>query len=253
MLVCLLLTVVGLEGVQRSWRWAALVAAALSAALLIKGVFVVIVLAGAGLWVLVDPMGSRASWARPIGAVAASVIVMAGVAWGYDQWYASVAGETFWWPYWERQMAPLTVATPLENAADLVRHIAFYVSRLLWHPAPWSLALVVGAWRMARRGTARDRWSAIPPRLRRGLVFGLGFAALSVLILSPASRFAERYTFSAAFAVGTCGAVYAYRAFGGLARLLDRIDASVPAFPALLWIGLMLMRLVLGPVLPRIQ
>jgi hypothetical protein len=48
MLVCLLLTVVGLEGVQRSWRWAALVAAALSAALLIKGVFVVIVLAGRG-------------------------------------------------------------------------------------------------------------------------------------------------------------------------------------------------------------
>ena len=90
------------------------------------------------------------------------------------------------------------------------------------------------------------------PRLSRGLGFALGFALLSVLVLTPSSRFAERYAFSATFAIGAAGVV----AVGSVwPRLRDRamqFDARVPAAPAVLWLALMLLRLATGPVLPRL-
>jgi hypothetical protein len=250
MLVCLLVAIVALEGLQRSWRWSGLLALALLAAMLIKGVFVAIVFAGAGLWVLIDPLRTRASWLRPIAAGVLSVAVMAAVAWLYDQWYVSVTGESFWRGYWARQLAPLTVATPVDDSSALLRRLGFYAIRLLWHPAPWSLALAAAAWRhRARIGPA---WRALPPGLSRGLLFCLAFAAASVLTLSPASRFAERYTFSAAFAIAAAGAVTAYRMWPRLAVWIHRADLGIPAFPAVLWAALMLLRLVVGPMLPRI-
>lgn len=249
MLVCLLLAIVGLEGVQRSWRWAAVVAAACTAAMLIKGVFVAIVFAGAGLWVIIDPARSRVSWWRPIGAAALALTVMASVAWLYDVWYTSVAGESFWRGYWLRQMAPLTVATPVGDAPALASRVGFYLTRLAWHPAPWSVMLLALAWRA--RGRWRDLWSSATPGARRGALWCLVFAATSIALLSPASRFAERYTFSAAFAIGAYGSVAAHRGFPRLSSAFNRLDAAVPALPVLVWTLLMLFRLALGPMLPR--
>jgi 4-amino-4-deoxy-L-arabinose transferase-like glycosyltransferase len=254
MLACLLVALVALDGVQRSWRWAAVLAVALTTGLLIKGAFVVLVLAGAGLWVFVDPAGRRVSLGRAAVALAASALVMAATAWAYDLAYLHATGQRFWWPYWQRQLGPLTVATPFDDAAMLASHLGFYLTRLLWHPAPWSLGLVVWVlWMWARRGGPRGAWRGAPRGVRRGAVFTLGFAALSVLILSPASRFAERYAFSASFAVGTCGAVLAVRHLPRLAAWLERQRAARPALPAWLWAGLMLARLLVGPVLPRVQ
>jgi len=53
MLLCLLAALVALDGVRRSWVWLPAVAAAITAALLIKGVFVAIVLLGGALAVSV--------------------------------------------------------------------------------------------------------------------------------------------------------------------------------------------------------
>jgi hypothetical protein len=78
------------------------------------------------------------------------------------------------------------------------------------------------------------------------------YAALVTIVLSLASRWAERYAFSATFMVGAAGAVVAYRTWPWLRRTLMRLEASVPAFPALVWTVLMLLRLVAGPWLPRI-
>ena len=49
MLACLLVALLALDGTRRSWKWTPAVAAALIAALLVKGVFVVLVLLAAGL------------------------------------------------------------------------------------------------------------------------------------------------------------------------------------------------------------
>ena len=56
MLVCLLVALVGVDGVRRSWALGSVVAfAGLTAALLVKGVFVVMVADRRGLWTLINP------------------------------------------------------------------------------------------------------------------------------------------------------------------------------------------------------
>ena len=74
-----------------------------------------------------------------------------------------------------------------------------------------------------------------------------------MVILLPASRFAERYAFAAIYTVATAGVVIAYRDWNWLRSLIHWLDARVPAFPAALWFVLMIARLTLGPFLPRIS
>ena len=251
MLVALLLTIVSLEGARRSsWWWVLGVACGLTYGLLVKGVFVVLVLLAAGLWIVINPGRGSGSIVRMILASLIGAAVTIGVAWLYDVAYLHVTGERFWGPYWQRQLGPVTIASPLDNASTLAGHLAFYLSRLLWFPAPWSLVLIWTAWR--KRGRLSSTWRAWPTSVRRGLTFALAFASIAVFLLSPSSRFAERYAFSAAFMIGAAGSVVAYRAWPRLRGLLDRLDARIPALPALVWLILMLLRLGLGPYLPRI-
>jgi 4-amino-4-deoxy-L-arabinose transferase-like glycosyltransferase len=251
MLLCLLLTIVGLDGVRRSWRWLPVPAVALTAALLIKGVFVAIPLLAAGLWILCNPRGiAGAAW-RPVAACVVAGLTMASAAVAYDALYLQVTGEAFWGPYWDRQLAPLTLSAPVGGESTFLSHLGFYLLRLLWHPAPWSLAMVAAAWRW-RRGIAR-RWRGLPEAPRRALAFTLLFAGASILLLSPASRFAERYAFSATYATAAAGTVVALHTWPALRRVLAHLDGQLPALPALCWLVLMILRLTLGPYLPRIS
>jgi 4-amino-4-deoxy-L-arabinose transferase-like glycosyltransferase len=250
MLLCLLVALVAVDGVRRSWGWTALLAIALAAALLVKGVFVSIVLLGAGLWALLNPTRTPGSIWRPIAAGAIAVAITIVVAWAYDAAYLRATGERFWLPYWNRQMGSVTVATPADDASGLAGHLLFYLSRVLWHSAPWGLALIAA-------GVARRRVPvaslADDGRARRGLQFAIAFAMCAMLLLSPSSRFAERYMFSPVFAIAAAGAVVAWRRWPPVARTLTWFDAHVPALPAALWTVLMVARLVLGPFLPRIS
>lgn len=252
MLVATLITLVGIEGVRRSWWWTLVIALGLTLGLLVKGVFVVLVVMAGGLWILINPTRIRGTTGRVIAACVAGAIVTAGVALAYDAAYLRVTGETFWGPYWERQLGPVTIATPLDNASTLAEHLAFYLSRLIWFPAPWSVALLAAAWHVRSSTARRNVWRALGEPMRRGLWFALAFAALAVLLLSPSSRFAERYAFSAAFMIGAAGAVTACRFWPAVSRALERLDARVPALPVSTWLALMLLRIVLGPWLPRI-
>ena len=123
--------------------------------------------------------------------------------------------------------------------------------RLLWHPAPWSLALLAAAWTNRRR--LAHGWRAWTAGERRGLVFATVAALTIVLVLVPASRFAERYIFAANYLVATAGILVALRQWPGLAQTVARWDRSVPALPALVWLILMAARLIVGPFLPRIS
>jgi 4-amino-4-deoxy-L-arabinose transferase-like glycosyltransferase len=250
MLLCTLLVLAGLDGVRRSWWWAAVVAVAFTAALLVKAVFVVLIVMAAVLWIAINPTRATGSVARPIAAMAVAGALMAMTAVAYDAAYFRVTGEAFWGPYWRRQLGPLTIATPLENASTLVSHVWFYITRLLWHAVPWSITLAVVIWQW--RGRLRSIWQATPEPARRGVIFAALFIGLAIVMLSPASRFAERYAFSATYALGTLGAVVAWHAWPRLARAIGTVDRAVPAFPAVLWFALMIGRLMIGPFLPRI-
>ena len=248
MLVCLLVVLLALDGVRRSAWWIVGLGAALAAALVIKGVFVVLVLAGAVLWIAIDPMKARAR-ARQTIALGTGLVIMAAVALVYDAIYVDVTGERFWQGYWTRQLGPLRIATPLEGAGSLAGNALFYLSRLIWLPGPWSLALLAVAWRYRRTLIG---WAIEPVTARRGLLFALLFAAASVVVLSPSSRFAERYAFSATYVVAAAGIVVAWRHWPRLRSIVERLDARVPALPVVVWTALMLLRLVLGPLLPRL-
>ena len=250
MLLCLLLTLIGLDGVRRAWPWAAVVAASLTAALLIKGVFVAVIFLAAGLWLLLNPARRTGPLWRPIVALAIAVMTMAAVAVAYDDAYLRIAGERFWIPYWHRQVGSVSVATPAEGASTLLYHVGFYLSRLLWHAAPWSLVLLAAAWTRRRKPT--DASALRSDGSRRGLTFAIVFATVAIAVLSPSSRFAERYLFSPVFAIAAAGVVVAYRSWPSVPAVLARLERAVPAFPAMLWLVLMLIRLVLGPFLPRV-
>ena len=256
MLFCLLAVLVGLDGVRRSslwWAvwWTVVVALAFTAALLVKGVFIALIFLAAGLWMLINPTRAAGSILRPIVACLFACVVMMGVGVAYDRAYLGLTGEHFWRPYWERQLGPLTIATPIEGATTLVEHVIFYISRLLWHAAPWSFAAFAIAWKC--RKSLGKMWRTGADRPKRGLVFAVAFIVLAVALLSPSSRFAERYAFYATYALGALGALAAWRAWPPVSRVVTSLEHRVPAFPAALWLALMVGRLVLGPFLPRIS
>ena len=251
MLVCLLVTLIGLDAVRRSWRWWWIAPVALTAALLVKGVFVAIPLLAAGLWILINPLRAPGSLWRAVAAMGVSLAMMGMVAIAYDALYLRVTGETFWGPYWARQLAPLTLSTPLEGESTFGPHLWFYLVRMVWHPAPWSLALAAGLWHWRATFGAWCRAGVDATRL--SLLFAVVFPVTAMLFLSPASRFAERYLFSANYAIAAAGVVVAVRLWPSLRDVLLRVDRAVPAFPALCWLALMVLRLTLGPLLPRIS
>jgi membrane associated rhomboid family serine protease len=79
----------------------------------------------------------------------------------------------------------------------------------------------------------------------RGLTFVLLFALAAALALSVPSRFAERYAFSAVFLIGAAGVVAAWIQWAGFRRAMERVDAAVPALPAIVWTTLALARAML--------
>jgi 4-amino-4-deoxy-L-arabinose transferase-like glycosyltransferase len=251
MLLCLLVTIIGIDGVRRSWRWLPVPAAALAAALLIKGVFVAIPILAAAIWILCNPRDVGGSAWRPIAACALAAVAMAGTAAGYDVLYFRVTGEPFWEAYWSRQLAPLALSAPIGGASTFLSHFGFYLLRLLWHPAPWSFALLAAVWTWRR--DLGERWRAMPTGPRRALAFTILFAAASILLLSPASRFAERYAFSATYAVAAAGAAVAPSIWPALRHTITTLDRVIPALPAVFWMVLMVLRLTIGPYLPRIS
>ncbi len=115
MLVCLLISLIGLDGVSRSWRWVMLVAMGFVGGLLIKGVFVVLVLMGAAWWILFNPTnGSRTRQAVACG-IALACMAVAGLA--YDAWYVRETGSAFWSVYWQRQLGPMRSHVTLDRGA----------------------------------------------------------------------------------------------------------------------------------------
>ena len=117
-------------------------AAGFTIGLLVKGVFVVLPIGAALLWILINPTAEARARQRGVVAIAAGLLVMVGAALLYDWQYARVTGETFWRAYWARQLAPLDIATPVGGGSTLLQNLAFYAGCLVWHPAPWSLAAI---------------------------------------------------------------------------------------------------------------
>jgi 4-amino-4-deoxy-L-arabinose transferase-like glycosyltransferase len=252
MLFCLLVALHGLVAASSGSLVVGtlLVCFGLAAGLVIKGVFVAKILLAVALWIAINPTGQPGARRRSAIAAAVGCAATVGIAIGYDAIHAAATSEPFWSMYWQRQLGPLAEVGTFDVVLNSARNLLFYISRLVWHPAPWSLALALVAWRM--RGNFGKSWRAIPMPARQGLLFAIAFAFLATLLVSPVSRYAERYAFPDSHAIACAGVVAVRRAWPSVADTVMRLDRRIPAFPALVWLALALLRLFAGSVLPRI-
>ena len=165
------------------------------------------------------------------------------------QAYFRITGDPFWISYWQKQLAPVEVATPFANAKALAYHLVFYLGVLIWHGAPWSLAIVSGL--VAIRGRVRDALRRLAPAESRGIIFVAALTICMLALLSPSGRYAERYMFSLVYATATLGCVIAMRRWPICSRAIGVLEMRVVALPAIVWAIAVLGRLIVGPLLPR--
>jgi hypothetical protein len=236
LLLGLLVAVYGIERSRdRAW-WVAMALAGFIVALVVKGVFGLLAPVYAALWLLAVRSRSPSAW---IG-VAAMVALAPVVAVAYERAYVAVTGESFLDYYLGARLglesAPTSsVAWGLDKAGNAL----WYLGRLLWYAAPWSLVLLVGsfAWTSpAGRSRGADAW----------VRFSLSAVILTVGFLALRDTKADRYIFPAYFLAACGGLAIALDRAPRFSRLMARVERTWPWGPALLWLLLVAGRVILG-------
>jgi hypothetical protein len=237
-LLCLVAALYGVERSRTRARWALLTVAGLVGLLLVKGVLAVFGPALCALWLLARRLtarepapADRAAW---LG-VAAGVAAMAAAAGLYELLYRQATGEPFWSFYLARQLGVAASTSGGAGLAAKLGNLVWYLGRVLWFPFPWSLALVIAAWRV-RRARGRSPGSDAEPVENGALAGGLFAVATVVLyvgLFSLSDRRADRYIFPAYYAVGAAGGVAALRLSPRFLRLAAALDR--PWVPAAVW------------------
>ena len=238
LLLCLVAALYGTERSRSRPRFALLTVAGLVGLLLVKGVLAVFGPALCALWLLSRRLtasrpapSDRAAW---LGLVA-GVVAMGAVAGAYESLYRLTTGQPFWSFYLARQLGVAAEAGGETGLLAKAGNLAWYLGRVAWFPFPWSLALLLAAWR-ARRLPARLAASGDSPSARGALAGGLFAVATVVLyvgLFSLSDRRADRYIFPVYYGVGAAGGVAALRMSTRLRSLAGTLDR--PWVPAAVW------------------
>jgi hypothetical protein len=157
----------------------------------------------------------------------------------YEVVYTRTTGESFLDFYRSTRLGEsMSLADPnvIPHAA---RNVVWYLLRLLWFAAPWSVAAFAGA-AIVLRGRAGGEHSRVDRRAERGLFWAVLTTAVFVAVLSPANVRAERFIFPTYFIAGAIGVTVAARNFEGMRRLVDR-TASFYWLPPATWLLLFLL------------
>jgi 4-amino-4-deoxy-L-arabinose transferase-like glycosyltransferase len=246
-LLCFLAALWGTERARTDARWIALTIAAMTGALLVKGVFVGLLLAACAAWLLTVQRPSRkatdgAAWAGLGGAAAVAVAVSAG----YEFVYRQVTGGSFLAYYLPTQLGRAAVPRSPWLVTHKLYNLFWYLARVVWFPFPASLVAFAAGWSrrdaLARVFHARSR----ADRTREGLAFTLGLSLLYLLLFSLSDRKADRYIFPAYYLIGACGLVAALRTWPRARRLVEAADRYHVVLPAALWLGLFALSLASG-------
>jgi hypothetical protein len=243
LLLALLLALWATERARATARLAPLVALAALGTLLVKGLFAVFVLAWCASWLLTvgraDGRPPRADAPAWLGLGGAAALCL-GVAAGYDRLYRHVTGESFLAYYVGSQLGRAAVPRGGSAALQKLANAAWYLAHLLWFPLPASVAAARAAWVTwaERRATGRLGRAGVAARDRQALAFVVTVVAAYVLLFSVSDRVADRYIFPAYWLLGAAGLVALMRAWPGLRRSVEALDAGHPVFAAALWLGL---------------
>ncbi len=237
LLMCFLAMIYATDRARVRPAWIAVMVVSFCALALIKGAFAMFALAAAGLWILVvpcaEPGANRRAW---VGLAAAALAALAMFA-IYESAYVRVTGESFLEFYRSTRLGQSMDVTDPRIAPHALRNVVWYVGRLAWFAAPWSLAALV-AWAVLARAP-RTAFAAEPPGARAAM-WALFTTMVFIAVLSPANVRAERFIFPLYFIVGALGFAAASRRFAAIDRLAQR-TAGMWWLPPAMWMVLFLL------------
>ncbi len=203
--------------------WVALMIAAFGFIVMIKGLFAMFALVGAALWLIFIPASvqgrDRWGWVGLTATLVAAVLLVIG----YEAAYVRTTGESFLEFYRTQRLGVSIRLTGSGVIWHSLRNIIFYVMRILWFAAPWSLLAVAVIWvwlRSRMQGTPGLNLTS-----ERALMWALAITAVHIIVLSPALVRAERFIFPTYFIIGAVGVIAALRwslRFHALAVRADR-------------------------------
>jgi hypothetical protein len=242
LLMCFLAVIYGTARARTHPAWVLLTVGAFCFLVLVKGAFAMFALVSAALWLLVMPAPSGASdrWAwAGLGAAAGTAVLMMV---GYEVIYVRTTGESFLDFYRSTRLGESIRLTDPSVVPHALVNVGWYLLRLAWFAAPWSLiaCAVVWVWLRAVIQGRTSQWFEIGSA--RGVAWALLTTAVFVGVLSPALVRAERFIFPAYFVIGAVGAVAAIRRSDGF-RCFAETAARYSWLPAALWLVTFLLSL----------
>jgi len=231
----------GIHHARTNPRWLLLVVPAFSFVVLVKGAFAMFALAAAGLWVLLVPAPPGGSNRRAWIGLALAAVVAGLVVVGYEALYVRATGQSFLAFYGSTRLGQSIRLSGPEVIAHSLGNVVWYLSRLTWFAAPWSLFAYAALLALLTRRKTGELASSnqtrdLDERARRGMIWAFLMTAMYVAVLSPALVRAERFIFPAYFAIGAIGVVTAIRSVDVIRRAISRADAYA-WLPVAVWFG----------------
>lgn len=235
LLMCFLAIIYATHRARSNQAWIALTIAALCFLVLVKGAFAMFALLAAALWILLVPSPEGGSNVKGWIGLAAAVVCAALMVAGYEVLYVRTTGESFLDFYRSTRLGESMSLSDPGVIVHAARNSIWYVGRLIWFAAPWSLPAVAAIWIWVR---SRSVGSAAPfdPLSERGLIWSIAIASVFIVVLSPANVRAERFIFPIYFIAATVGVVASSRAFD----LVRRVAVSTEPrwwLPQAVWFG----------------
>ena len=227
--------VYGIERMRYRWPWFFVALGGFLYALFVKGVFAGLGPALAAVWLLAVPSREGGSNLRGWIGIALLGLVTLASAFAYEQAYVAATGLSFFDYYVGVQLRRSRLqGSHLPFPINKAWNAIWYVGRVIWYAAPWSVILALGRFR-----------KGADPVPRPWLRFCLGGVLLTVLLLALNDSKADRYMFPAFYLAGAGGTVVAVERWESVERLSERLDGFWPWGPAAWWLALS-SRLALG-------
>jgi len=246
LLAMVLLALVATERSRSNAAWGGVTACAVTLALLVKGVFAVMLPVTCAVWLIARPAEGRAARIKTWAGLAGAVLAAAGAAAWYEHAYLAATGESFVGPYLRQQLGLAAVQrSPGAAIAQKLQNGGWYLGRIAWFAFPFSLVLLWRGLRAAhaQAGRTAGRGAVAGPGVRRAfgqdaraLALVLGLAALYVAAFCLSDRRADRYIFPVYFLVGGAGAAVALRTMPLAGRLASRVARLGPLDAVAVWL-----------------
>jgi hypothetical protein len=237
LLVCFLALIYATHRARSNPIWIALMVAAFCWLALIKGAFAMFAFVAAALWIAVVPAAeggaNRRAWLGLIAAAVAAAVLFAV----YEAAYVRVTGESFLAFYRSTRLGESMDLSDPRIVPHILRNIVWYVLRLAWFAAPWSL-VAFAVWGGLIAAPRRALESLNRPGTRPA-IWVLATTMAFVVVLSPANVRAERFIFPMYFAAGALGFAAASLRWPSIERTAAR-TAHLWWLPAVTWFVLFL-------------